>query len=138
MQGRYGFDQLGQAIGIGVVVLWIVSIIFGVFSNLFGIWASMVSTILNWIGLALLACMVFRILSHNHERRRSENVRYLARRGKRQRQGHASPSDISADHEPGYTYLTCSFCNQQMRVPKGKGKIAVKCPSCGEKTIVKS
>lgn len=38
----------------------------------------------------------------------------------------------------GYKYLSCSFCGQQMRVPAGKGKIAVKCPSCGEKTIVQS
>lgn len=139
MQGRYGFDQLGQAMGIGVVVLWIISIIFGVFSNLFGAWAAFVSTILNWIGLVLLALMVFRMLSRNGDKRRSENERFLSRRGKRRKQdGSTDTISSKPKHERGYKYLSCPFCNQQMRVPKGKGKIAVKCPTCGEKTIVKS
>ena len=60
----------------------------------------------------------------------------------------ASSKDISSkgkgktkdktNADAGYKYLSCSFCGQQMRVPAGKGKIAVKCPSCGEKTIVQS
>ena len=30
MRGRYGFDQLGQALSVGVVVMWIFSILCGV------------------------------------------------------------------------------------------------------------
>lgn len=33
MQGRYGFDQLGQALSVGVVVMWIFSILCGVLAN---------------------------------------------------------------------------------------------------------
>lgn len=146
MRGRYGFDQLGQALGIGVVVLWIVSIIVGVFSNIFGYWAAWLSTILNWAGLIVLVYMLFRMLSRNVDKRRAENEAYLQRKARKSQRKGASSGDLHTKGETsastkdatGYKYLTCSFCGQQMRVPKGKGKIAVKCPQCGEKTIVKS
>lgn len=141
MQGRYGFDQFGRALSVAVVVIWIISIIIGVFSNIFGVWAALISTILNWIGLIVLAFMLFRIFSRNIERRRAENEWYLRKSSK----GNQSKdifnngnAGTSAGARDSYTYLSCSFCGQQMRVPAGKGKIAVKCPSCGEKTIVNS
>lgn len=142
MRGRYGFDQLGRALSIGVAVCWIFSIIFGVLSNLLGYWAAWVSTILNWAGLVLLVLMLFRMLSRNVDKRRAENEAYLQRRMRRANRKRSSSQDISSQDakqdKKSYKYLSCSFCGQQMRVPKGKGKIAVKCPSCGEKTIIKS
>ena len=136
MQGRYGFDQLGQAMSVGVVVMWIFSILCGVLANMLRlVWIAWLSTILNWVGLILLVLMLFRMLSRNADARRAERKR-------------ASSKDISSkgkgktkdktNADAGYKYLSCSFCGQQMRVPAGKGKIAVKCPSCGEKTIVQS
>lgn len=142
MQGRYGFDQLGQALSVGVVVVWIFSIIFGFLANVLGLWAAWVSTILNWLGLILIVLMLFRVLSRNKDARRAENEAFLRHRGKRAERKRASEKDISSKKkqagDAGYKYLSCSFCGQQMRVPAGKGKIAVKCPSCGEKTIVQS
>lgn len=141
MQGRYGFDQFGRALSVAVVVIWIISIIIGVFSNLFGMWAALISTALNWIGLIVLAFMLFRVFSRNFEKRRAENEWYLRRSSKGKESKdifNRSDAKTSASAEDGYTYLSCQFCGQQMRVPAGKGKIAVKCPSCGEKTIVNS
>lgn len=141
MQGRYGFDQFGRALSVVVIVIWIISIIIGVFSNLFGFWAALISTILNWIGLVVLAFMLFRVFSRNIERRRAENEWYLHRSSKDSKSKdifNRSDAGASTGSEGSYTYLSCSFCGQQMRVPAGKGKIAVKCPSCGEKTIVNS
>ncbi len=141
MQGRYGFDQFGRALSVVVVVIWIISIIIGVFSNLFGMWAALISTVLNWIGLIVLAFMLFRIFSRNFEKRRAENEWYL-RWSSKDKQSKSifnkGDANTSASTENAYKYLSCSFCGQQMRVPAGKGKIAVKCPSCGEKTIVNS
>lgn len=141
MQGRYGFDQFGRALSIGVVVFWIIAIIIGVFSNLFGFVAAVISSIFNWIGLALMVFMLFRIFSKNHEKRRAENEWYLNKTSKSSR----AQNDISfrqnaqgGGDESAYKYLSCQFCGKQMRVPAGKGKIAVKCPSCGEKTIIVS
>jgi glutaredoxin 3 len=34
-----------------------------------------------------------------------------------------------------YTVTPCESCKKRMRVPKGKGKIKVTCPSCGHKFI---
>lgn len=157
MQGRYGFDQLGQAMSVGVVVMWIFSILCGVLANMLRlVWIAWLSTILNWVGLILLALMLFRMLSRNADARRRENEAFLRRRTRRAERKRASSKDISSkgkgkakakakakdkdktNADAGYKYLSCSFCGQQMRVPAGKGKIAVKCPSCGEKTIVQS
>ena len=133
MQGRYGFDQFGRALSVLVIVIWIIGIILGVFANLFGMWAAIASRIFNWIGLILMVYMLFRVFSKNHEKRRAENEWYLRKTSKQKQ-----TKDISSQRadKKSYKYLTCSFCGQQMRVPKGKGKIAVKCPSCGEKTII--
>lgn len=149
MQGRYGFDQLGQALSVSVVVMWIFSILCGVLANMLRlVWIAWLSTILNWVGLILLVLMLFRMLSRNADARRRENEAFLRRRTRRAERKRASSKDISskgkgktkdkANADAGYKYLSCSFCGQQMRVPAGKGKIAVKCPSCGEKTIVQS
>lgn len=163
MRGRYGFDSLGQALSVGVVVLWIFSILFGVFARILGSWAAWASNVLNWIGLILLIAMLFRMLSRNVEKRRAENDAYLERKLRRSQRKRSSSKDASAKKSkntnkntnknknknanknasapadaPQYTYLNCGFCGQKMRVPAGKGKVAVKCPSCGEKTIVKS
>lgn len=145
MRGRYGFDQLGQALSVGVVVMWIFSILCGVLANMLRmVWLAWLSTILNWVGLILIVLMVFRVLSRNHDARRAENEAFLRRRGKRAERKRTSSRDISSKKRAetkgatGYKYLSCLFCGQQMRVPAGKGKIAVKCPSCGEKTIVQS
>lgn len=145
MRGRYGFDQLGQALSVGVVVVWIFSILCGVLANILRfLWLAWLSTILNWVGLILLVLMIFRVLSRNQDARRAENDAFLRRRRRRAERKRTSSKDISSKGkskdkaEAGYKYLSCSFCGQQMRVPAGKGKIAVKCPSCGEKTIVQS
>lgn len=149
MQGRYGFDQLGQAMSVGVVVMWIFSILCGVLANMLRlVWIAWLSTILNWVGLILLVLMLFRMLSRNADARRRENEAFLRRRTRRAERKRASSKDIlskgkgktkdKTNADAGYKYLSCSFCGQQMRVPAGKGKIAVKCPSCGEKTIVQS
>ena len=62
---------------------------------------------LYWISFALILFALFRMLSRNPARRRAEN----------------------ADKE--HCYFKCPNCGQQLRVPRGKGKITVTCRSCG-------
>ncbi|MGI6031833.1 MAG: hypothetical protein ACOX69_00205 [Coriobacteriales bacterium] len=137
MLGRYGFDEYGRALGIRTIVLFIVSIVASVLASIIYYLAhvalvanllNLVGSILNWVAIAFLVYMVFRMLSHNIDKRREENERYLSRRRKRQQHR----------DDKNYAYLNCQFCGQRLRVPKGKGKIAVKCPACGEKTIYNS
>ena len=37
-----------------------------------------------------------------------------------------------------HKYFECPKCRQPVRVPRGKDKIAVTCPKCKEKCILKS
>ncbi len=141
MRGRYGVDALGQAMSIAVIVLVVFSIVVNILAmivhgllhlTVFGNILGLISTVVNWVAFVLLALSLFRMFSKNHEKRRSENERYLGRKAKRQ-----NKQQLAKDKK-NYDYLTCQFCGQKMRVPKGKGKIAVKCPACGEKTITNS
>ena len=141
MQGRYGFDELGRSMSVWVIVLIIASIVLnlltGLFGNLFHVYAAamlmnILSTIASFASFVVLVLMFFRMFSRKHDKRRAENERYLSRRFGKQRK-----QELARDRKE-YKYLECPFCGQKMRVPRGKGKIAVKCPACNEKTIVKS
>ena len=37
-----------------------------------------------------------------------------------------------------YSYFRCPQCGQQLRVPRGRGKISITCPKCGHQFIKKS
>lgn len=159
MRGRYGLDELGRHLGIVFIALVIVSIVSGVVASLvfdlttvlwLGAVLNLVAIFVNWGSIAVLAWMFYRMLSRNIDKRRAENERYLRRRAKRhggRRDEAAGAGPFGQDlfrgfrgqgGAPAYAYLNCPFCGQRMRVPQGKGKIAVKCPSCGEKTIYNS
>ena len=117
MAGRYGSDQLGRwLLGLAVVL-----IILGMIGNRTG------STVLA--GLSLLAYVpliwsIFRMYSRNIEARRRENAalqRFLTRLRDR-------------DHR----YYHCPKCRQTVRVPRGRGRINIRCPKCGEQFIKKT
>ena len=115
MAGRYGNDKLNNAIlGVGVVLCLV---------SLF-IRNSLVKMILTTLAFVLLFWANFRTFSRNTYKRYQENRRYLRLR------------DQIKDKE--YRYYACPRCRQTVRVPKGKGKIAISCPKCGEKFIKKT
>ena len=115
MYGRYGNDQLNLFLTGLYLLLYLASLF--VRSNL-----------LYFIGFVLLALALFRMLSHNIERRRAENARFLHT---------VNPllswlrlrRTIHRDKE--HVYFKCPNCGQQLRVPRGRGNITVTCRSCG-------
>ena len=124
MRGRYGHDSLNAALCVLALLLIFIAAFVPV----------------RWLSLSAflpLGWAMFRMYSKNLSKRRAENARFLERQAKRRGKKSESKKDISRD-SANYRYLTCSFCGQNMRVPRGKGKIAVKCPACGEKTIFNS
>ncbi|MBQ5468228.1 MAG: hypothetical protein IIT62_04915, partial [Oscillospiraceae bacterium] len=62
--------------------------------------------------------------SRNIEKRNRENRRFLAFR--------------SRLTDKQNRYYRCPNCKQTVRVPRGRGKICIKCPKCSEKFVRKS
>lgn len=115
MSGRYGTDKLNMAIlGVGLV-LCLVSMFLRV---------PAVNLLLTLISYILVGVAIFRTMSRNTYKRYQENRKYL---GMLQRM-----------KDRQHRYFDCPRCRQQIRVPKGKGKISITCPKCGEKFIKKT
>lgn len=113
MMGRYGSDQLNLALlGLGIVM-----ILLGTFLGRAFAWASLFN-ILCYI--PLLLC-IFRMYSRNIAARRRENQAFL---GFFQR---------IKDRE--HRYFRCPRCGQVVRVPRGRGKINIRCPKCSEQFV---
>lgn len=142
MQGRYGFDELGRALGTGVIVLFIVCLLLNVPARFGLIALYYVSHALNLAAWALIIYQGFRMLSRNIPARRAENERYLewranhmGKRGERSRRRNSAKGSAGDLDKRNYLYLNCPACGQDMRIPRGKGKVAVRCPQCGQNTI---
>ena len=114
MQGRYGMDRLSS------VLLWI-SVALAVLAMFLPGYVGLFVTLLTYV---LMGIAIFRSLSHNTYKRYREN-RWFLSLGSRLK---------DRDHR----YYTCPKCHQSVRVPKGKGKIAITCPKCKEKFIKKT
>ena len=115
MAGRYGTDKLNMAIlGVGVVICLI---------TVFIPW-QLVNLLLTGISYGLMFWAIFRCLSRNTYKRYQENRKYL------------TMMERLKDRE--HRYYDCPRCRQQVRVPRGKGKIAISCPKCKEKFIKKT
>ena len=125
MQGRYGHDELNRTLSIAVIIVLIISLACQVLGWFLGTAMQVLASITNWIGLVLLLVVIFRALSRNIAKRGAENDKFLKKRRR-------------AQNNKEYKYLKCGHCGQEMRVPRGKGTIKVKCPKCEEQTIVKS
>jgi ribosomal protein L37AE/L43A len=76
------------------------------------------------ISYGFLAWAIFRMLSKNVYKRYEENRKYLRF------------LDRWKDKE--HRYYDCPKCKQTVRVPRGKGKISITCPTCKEKFVKKT
>ena len=111
MAGRYGTDQLNLTLTGVFLVVYLISL----FTR---------STILYSIALVLMVVCLLRSFSRRLDRRRAENVKFLQL--VRPLQNYAVRLK---DRE--HRYFKCPNCGQQMRVPRGKGRITVHCRACG-------
>ena len=123
MMGRYGMDSLNKLIFILCFIIMIANWFFPLLAL----------RILFWV---LLVIGYFRCFSRNVYARYAENQKYLAvTSGIR---GFFRKKKYRFDQRKMYRFYKCPKCKQQVRVPKGKGKINIKCPKCGEQFIKKS
>ena len=112
MAGRYGTDKLSLAILGAALVLSVISTFLG---------TSMAHLVLTLLSYALMYWALFRVFSRNTYARYEENRKFLRF------------FDQLKDRQ--HRYYDCPRCRQQVRVPRGKGKISITCPKCREKFI---
>ena len=114
MEGRYGTDKLNTLI---LTVGLIVCLIGCFFSGL-------TSSLLTTVSYSLMIWAIFRTFSRNTYKRYQENRKYLL--------------FLERLKDREHRYFDCPKCHQTVRVPKGKGKIAISCPKCREKFVKKT
>lgn len=111
LAGRSGVDQLNIALLICGMVICLI----GSFSG---------SGLFYYLAYVPLLFALWRMLSRNIPARRRENEWF---RGILRRIGDRT-----------HCYFRCPKCRQLVRVPKGKGKISIRCPKCGESFVKKT
>lgn len=128
MYGRYGSDQLNNFLFGVILLLFLLQIVFR---------GAVVYMVLLAVGYAVLLLYMFRTFSRNIYKRQAENQKFLRlwnpvknyfkflRRRVQERNG-------------VHKLYRCPKCRQTIRVPKGKGKIAIRCPKCRFEFIKKT
>lgn len=116
MYGRYGTDHLNQAMVIAALVL----VVLGWLGSLLTPWLS----ILSWIAYIPLVWSLVRMFSRNIDKRRRQNAQYLRFR--------------EALRDKEHRYYRCPRCKQAVRVPRGRGRINIRCPKCGGQFMKKT
>ena len=115
MVGRYGNDKLNMWILGGGVILCLISMFFS---------RPLVNLLLTVLSYVCMFTAIFRTFSRNTYKRYQENRKFLLL------------LDKIKDRE--HKYFSCPKCRQSVRVPRGKGKIAITCPKCREKFVKKT
>lgn len=115
MEGRYGSDKLNSVILGGALVMVILALF---------IRNPLINLILHGVSYVLMFWSIFRSLSRNTYRRYQENRAFL--------------KFVDRIRDRDHRYFECPKCRQTVRVPRGKGKIAITCPRCREKFVKKS
>ena len=115
MAGRYGTDKLNT-------MILVVGLVFCVASMFLP--EGLPVLVLTTLAYLCSFVVIFRSFSRNTYKRYRENRCYL--------------DLIARIKDREHRYYSCPKCKQNVRVPKGKGKIAITCPKCREKFIKKT
>lgn len=127
MAGRHGTDRLNQFM---LIVLLVCAVI-----NMF-IRNGYVSMLLTSWEILLIVFIYIRMFSRNLTKRYAENQKYLAVENK-VRHFFGQKKYIQQQRKDYHIY-SCPNCKQKIRIPKGKGKVSVRCPKCGTEFVKNS
>lgn len=125
--GRYGFDQLT----VGLLTAYFLFAVIMAFIP----WAGK-RWLVNIVFLIVFLAVLARILSRNIDKRRMENEKFLSLM--RPLSGRIRRQVQRARGKRTHRYYKCRSCRQELRVPKGKGKIKIRCPKCGREFVRKT
>ena len=122
MSGRYGFDSFGR-------FTLTISIILMLLSNFRR------SSFLNMLCWLLLIYTYYRMFSRQIAKRSKENQQFLTSTAPI-RKWFYKQKNLMQQRKTHHIYR-CPNCKQQIRIPKGKGKIEIRCPKCNH-TFIKN
>jgi len=126
MYGRYGVDQLGRSMLIFALVLCVISLFV----------PRRLSGIIYYISLILIILMYIRMFSKNIQKRYQENNKYLSLKASFLRKFQREKEIFS--QRRFYHFYRCPRCRQRIRIPRGKGRIEIRCPKCSQTFIKKT
>ncbi|MBE6012151.1 MAG: hypothetical protein E7234_06305 [Lachnospiraceae bacterium] len=114
MIGRYGVDDFNRFLNALVFIL----LILGIF----------ISRYFTYLGLVVIVYEYFRVFSRDISKRFKENIFYLNK--KRKIDKWIANKKIRISQRKTHRFYTCPSCKKTVRIPKGKGKVMIKCPIC--------
>ena len=120
MAGRYGVDQLNKDL------LWFYLIL------------AILSMFVPYLQFLTLACMIwmfFRMFSRNVQKRWAENNKYMTYRNKVT--GWFGLQKRKWNDRKTHRYRKCPYCKATVRLPYKKGNHTVGCPRCHKDFQVK-
>ena len=124
MQGRYGVDQFSKFLTGFMFIVMLCSFI------------TPKSRILSLVAVAILIYIYYRMFSKNFQKRYEENQKYLK---------YSYKVYVWRDKQKkkwqqlkAYHIYKCPTCRQKIRIPRGKGRVAISCPKCHNEFIKKS
>jgi DNA-directed RNA polymerase subunit RPC12/RpoP len=129
MVGRYGTDALNQFLNIAVLVLLVLALLTS------KIWAGLSSLCYVLALIALVLCY-YRTFSRNISKRTEENYKFYT--AKERAAARLNTYKEMWANRKQYHYYRCTKCHQKLRVPRGRGRIQISCPRCGNQFIKKS
>jgi len=122
MQGRYGVDELSRMLSLLSLVILLVSLIGPL-------------RFLSFVALFLIGYNLFRMFSRNITARLKERQAYLRLAGRVR--PFFTVIRLNIKDRKTHRYFLCRNCRKVLRVPKGRGRIEIRCPGCG-RTIIRN
>ncbi len=127
MQGRYGVDQFSNFLTVAALFLLVIA---------FFIPVPRMRSGMNSLAVLVFAYSYYRILSRNHGRRYAEYQSFL--KYSRQFRYYFQKKKSRMQQRRTHKIFRCPSCRQAIRIPRGKGKIAITCPKCHTEFIRRS
>ncbi len=130
MSGRNGVDEFSRFLNILSLIVMIVS---------FFIPNGIARWIVFGVALAIMVYSYFRIFSRNYGARHRENDWFcsIIHPDRNSNRTYTNAQKKAMDRKT-HRIFKCPNCQQKIRVPKGKGRISIKCPKCRIEFIKKT
>ena len=141
--GRNGADELSVTLVVISVIVFLAAPIFD---------EKYIQGIFLLLGGILFVLGILRSLSTNIGKRRHENQVFQdlfrsetkeekerrKREAEEKREREKLRKERRKEEEKTHAFFRCPQCGKELRVPKGKGKIKIRCPNCSHEFIRKS